>query len=226
MTAAVAIMTVTKTPPRGCYHRGPDPRSRALSTDQITDHLCRCGCGRPTRPYRNTNATYGHVKGEFAPFLPGHAHRVKSLEERFWERVDVQGPDECWEWTAGRIAGGYGRINDLGRPLGAHRVSWEIENQTSVPEGLVVCHRCDNPPCCNPAHLFVGTTRDNAQDRDRKGRGLHGEANYCAKLTWDSVRSIRRRVDAGERQCDLAREYGVTRTTINDIVKGRSWRDF
>ena len=88
-------------------------------------------------------------------------------EERFWVKV-VRGPD-CWNWNGGKLVEGYGRFVDRGKYVLAHRVSWEIHNGP-IPEGLCVLHRCDNPPCTNPDHLFVGTHGDNARDRAAKGR--------------------------------------------------------
>lgn len=195
------------------------------SSDAIPAGLCQCGCGGRTRIASHDYPKYGHIKGEPVRFLPGHHRRAQArpLGERFWERVEVGKPEQCWPWTAGRIPGGYGSITSGGRRLGAHRVAWEIANGP-IAEGLYVCHRCDNPPCCNPAHLFLGTNRENSDDRDAKGRGNHGANNYCSKLTWAGVAEIRTRVAAGEPQAALAGEFGVTKTTINDVVKQRSWK--
>jgi len=106
-------------------------------------------------------------------FLPGHHRRgaYPPLEERFRSRVDVKGPDDCWEWTAGKIPGGYGAVwdNSIGRHQHAHRLAWELANGP-IPDGMWVLHRCDNPPCCNPAHLWLGTQYENDKDRTRKQR--------------------------------------------------------
>lgn len=89
--------------------------------------------------------------------------------EKFWSKVDRRGPEECWPWTGGCIKAGYGRICESGRDEYTHRYSWRL-HFGEIPPGLEVCHKCDNPPCCNPAHLFVGTHRDNMHDALRKGR--------------------------------------------------------
>ncbi len=135
------------------------------------------------------------------------------LEERFWQKVDVRGPDDCWEWKAGRDAQGYGKfwLNDLGRSVHAQRVAWMLAHG-ELPLETMTCHTCDWPCCCDPAHLFQGTARDNHRDMCRKGRiargdrhGRHshpettarGEANGVAKLTEAAVREIRREYAEG-----------------------------
>ena len=156
---------------------------------------------------------------------------MKTLEERFWAKVDKRGPDDCWLWTASTKQGGYGRIRVDGKTEQAHRVSWELENGP-IPEhdsyhGMCVCHTCDNPTCVNPAHLFLGTNTDNSRDRDQKGRGNQpkGEKHNNAKLTEDAVRNIRRYYAAGGcTQKWLAQVYGVTKKTIYYLLHYKTWR--
>jgi len=104
------------------------------------------------------------------------APKAKPLSERFWAKVDRRGLDECWEWQGSRTGRGrYGNVKvDSYTNAPSHRVAWELTNGP-VPEELCVCHRCDNPPCCNPAHLFLGTHQDNMIDKVAKGRQSRGE---------------------------------------------------
>lgn len=158
-------------------------------------------------------------------FLPGSE---KSLEERFWEKVDKRGPDECWEWTANKVHG-YGQISNgkhRGTPLQAHRVSWELHNGP-IPEGLCVLHRYDNRGCVNPAHLFLGTKADNMRDMIQKGRAVHeglkGEANGQSKLTKQQVLKVPVFLAQGYSQKEIAKMLGVCYMTIHRIVIGETW---
>lgn len=132
---------------------------------------------------------------------------------RYWANVDASGGlDACWPWQGNRQDGGYGRISiGAGRVAYAHRVALEIKLGRPIADGMFSCHTCDNPPCCNPAHLFEGTCAENLADSARKGRKPIGSANVRAKLTTDQVVRIRR---AGEPVGVLAAELGVTTRTI------------
>jgi len=149
----------------------------------------------------------------------------ESAVQRFWKGVDKGGPDDCWEWQKFTNPGGYGKIKIQGKSWSSHRVSWMIHR--GDPGDKHVLHRCDNPPCCNPNHLFLGTHADNVQDMITKGRDeailCPGESNHNSKLTEADVIEIRKRLANGERHKDIAASYGVSRTAISDI-NGRSWK--
>lgn len=143
----------------------------------------------------------------------------------FWKRVDRRGPDECWPWVGSHHRQGYGLFVKRGKRRGhllAHRVAWFLEHG-EPPYGLLVRHLCNNENCVNVAHLAIGTSLDNAQDRVRSGRQRWGEVSRNGKLKNDQVREIRRRYASGERICNLAREFGVRDPSISGIVHGRYW---
>jgi hypothetical protein len=149
----------------------------------------------------------------------------KGLDAVF-DRFDqkVQRVDEgCWEWL-GWKSNGYGRFKFRGRNVSATKFSYE-RFVGEVPEGLLVLHRCDNPGCVRPDHLFVGTSRDNTQDMLAKGRhrAQRGSEHHRAKLDEEKVALIRARVRDGEAQVALAREFGVSAQLVNDIIRRRRW---
>lgn len=150
----------------------------------------------------------------------------KTLADRFWEKVDRRGPDECWLWTAAVNEHGYGVMRPEGRRTGptikAHRVSLMLAGVDV--DGLVVRHSCDNPPCVNPAHLSTGTKADNSADMVTRDRHARGSRSGTSKLTERQVAEIRARQAAGELHRVLAAEYGVSRVTITNIVSGKTWR--
>lgn len=157
------------------------------------------------------------VKGPRAPsgvFLP--------QTDTFDEYV-CKMPSGCWEWSGYRNYDGYGKY----RQKSAHRVSFE-RFKGPIPEGMHVCHSCDNPPCVNPDHLWLGTREDNMRDRDQKNRinrwngRRRGAANPCAKLTAEQVEEIRS-LRGQATQAEIGKRFGVCRNTIYHIYAGRCW---
>lgn len=154
-------------------------------------------------------------------------------EVNFWNQFAGKGEDECWETTASKTKNGYGRIWVYPKLVYAHRVAWELVNGT-IPKGMFVCHKCDNPPCCNPNHLFLGTHIDNMRDSQNKGRNNHGPVMYgerhpLSKLTQKDVDEIRAsyikkpRVRNPFGITSLAKKYCVAKSLIHRIVVGKSW---
>ena len=134
---------------------------------------------------------------------------------RFWSHVDKSG--DCWTWTGSTFASGYGRACVDSRIVRAHRVAWEVTNGP-IPKGMWVLHRCDNPPCVRPDHLFLGDRSDNMVDASQKGRLA------TIKLDPIRVRAIRAEYADGVPLRALARTYGVDRSNIQQIVKRKTWR--
>lgn len=150
--------------------------------------------------------------------------------KEFWALVNIGGEDECWPWL-GRIRKGqkhgYGYVHFRGKSYTSHRLAWELSHGKKIPKGKLICHYCDNRPCCNPNHLFKGTVVDNNADRDRKGRGNsgRGEGHGLAKLSVEKVKRIRRLYTTTDcTMKSLAHEFGVTDTQIANVVNRKAWK--
>jgi len=144
--------------------------------------------------------------------------------ERLWLKVAKS--DGCWVWTGMTNDDGYGLLRVGSRRGMAHRISWE-ESFGPIPNGLLVCHHCDNPKCVRPDHLFLGTDRDNSADMRKKGRAAscRGEKNPKAKLTFADAEMIRLAYETlPVKQKDLAVAFGVTSSCISHVITGRKWK--
>ena len=167
-------------------------------------------------------------------------HFSNATIKRFWSKVAVAGPNDCWEWKGWKSSpGGYGKFDLRGKKLRAHRVAFAITNGSFFPS-LKLCHSCDNPPCCNPAHLFLGTTGDNQADAENKGRWIKkpskpkpppkpkyhfpiGEKHHNAKLVPSDILEICELAKMGLCQRAIAKRFHVSQRNVCSILQGKSW---
>lgn len=158
--------------------------------------------------------------------------RAHPNESRFWNHVQpVRGVRKlafpgCWEWQGSRTYKGYGSLERGGRRWLAHRYAWLLSHG-AIPGDMQVCHRCDNPRCVNPEHLFLGTQSTNQLDAVRKRRSAairRGEAHPSAKVSDEQIKEIRKRYRPRQNSRQLAAEYGVSQSLINHIAAGKFGR--
>ncbi len=154
--------------------------------------------------------------------------RQRKPASRLWDRVDKScGADACWLFTGSLNSSGYGHLTIDGKYVGAHRLAWELTNGP-IPDELHVLHNCpggDNPACCNPSHLFLGTHADNMADMLRKRTGKGTKDSAPGKLNWDNVREIRRMIEDGYALRFIARQFRVSPKTICMIRDRITWKD-
>ena len=189
--------------------------------DQQTKRCFQCSRERPVGEFRRD-----------AAFPDGRRSRCRECcslppltrGERFWLLAARGGEDECWPWT-GCATHGHGQVRWGGRTEYAHRVAWSLANGP-IPDGEQVLHSCDNPPCVNPRHLFLGSQLDNVADMMAKGRRADTRGSACptAKLDERAVSEIRRALRGGATPEELALRHGVDEWTVRDVRDRRTWR--
>jgi hypothetical protein len=154
---------------------------------------------------------------------------IKEIADRYWSKVNIGEPDECWEWTASKLLNGYGQFMLNGRPRTAHRIAWMLTHGP-IPDGMLVMHLYDNKACCNPAHLSLGTYADNTQDMVLKGRArggapYYGEDNGNAKVTTQKVKLMRILYGTSNYTYkSLATKFGISVVQVGRIIRCESWR--
>lgn len=192
-----------------------------------------CVCAQCGMTFARSPSRVAHGRGRYCSRECTDLARRISMGDGFWTKVSKAGPvplyaarlGPCWVWTGNTNQWGYGVFARMGRRSMSHRFSWSLVNGP-IPPRMVICHRCDNPPCVRPSHLFLGTQADNVADKIAKGRQEvgRGMAKPQAKLTDGAVREIRRLAEAGIGTWSIARQFGVSPPTIYSVVTGRSWR--
>lgn len=179
-------------------------------------------CGRAVGPHGGHGWCPKHYKRWKAtgdPTATKFVARGASMEQRLHFYLDTSDADACWEWQGFRDSDGYGRVSTAERvPAVASRVAYETWVGV-IPSGLVICHTCDNPPCCNPRHLFAGTAKDNTHDMLAKQRGSHGERHHWQRISDNNVHLIRYLSDQGIKQRVIARMIGCSQAQVSNIVR-------
>ena len=191
-------------------------------------HTCSMpDCEKPARGRGLCSAHYERLRKHGDPSVVLKPWHALTVEGRFKNRVAVT-DNGCHVWTNGRNSKGYGTMKVNGKSVSAHRLAWEFANGT-IPDGLCVLHKCDNPPCCNPDHLFLGTRKDNNDDRDAKGRNInhtgerHGRSVAPDQVIAEAITMKSAGVTLREIQAWLsAQGYTAARSTIS--TWGRTYR--
>lgn len=182
---------------------------RRREASRYRPHPCQCGCGKLTKRTWATGHQPNHGPAPLAP-------------EYFWTRVNKT--STCWLWTGATNKLGYGILHMRRLPGHAHQAAYVLA-KGPIPDGLCVLHKCDNPPCCNPEHLFLGTRTDNNRDMVQKNRqrGPIGLDNAATKITEDDVREIRRRAASGESQRRITCDYPINSRSVSNIINRLTW---
>lgn len=178
-------------------------------------------CGSPFTTKKKTTFTCSKNCASSLP-RPAH-HDPRRIEARFWNQVEKL-ENGCWVWKPSQERKKYGQFYVHNKPVATHRFSYELHNG-QIEEGMYVCHHCDNPPCVNPSHLFLGTSEENAQDMQDKGRKAIGERTGGAKLQPSQVLKIRELYASGNYGVvQLAGMFGVDFTNISMITTRKTWK--
>jgi len=192
-------------------------------TKVINYGQCHCGCQNFTAIAKQTDKKKGHVKGEPKKYIQGHSERSSDYHDPILERMKkrfIKRENGCWEWIGTKSQCGYGVISVGGIKVFAHRLMYTLFNGI-IPDGIFVCHKCDNPSCCRWDHLFLGTVQENSRDMVNKNRQAKGENIGSAKLTEHDVLNIRQDTRPTK---EIAAEYNIDSAYVCRLKKRCKWR--
>lgn len=187
---------------------------------------------KPTKvygPWKNGPKAPKRITMDLGVGLSNFGKKPRDWQERFWEKVEKRGVDECWPWTGTKCDRGYGQMfvgtaGKTRRPYRASRLSYLIAHG-EVPEGYVVRHKCDNPPCCNPNHLEIGIPVQNSRDAVERQQLNQGTRNGNAKFIDDQIRQMRSLKNQGYGNAEIAKLMNTSSGTVCSITNGRAWRN-
>jgi hypothetical protein len=190
-------------------------KTERRSQDGILYWKCRCDCGLE-REVKGSSLRSGRVKqcNFNCPII------LEKNRNEIFDKKYIEAKNGCWIWTGHKIKGGYGQIGYGGELV--HRFSY-TRFKGKIPEGMCVCHSCDNPACVNPEHLWLGTTQENNQDKIDKGRQIRGEKIGTSKLKEFQIKEIIEKLSNGEKIIKIANDYNVSKGSILHIKNKRSW---
>lgn len=182
--------------------------------------LCICECGKESKP-----TTTNLIKGVTKSCGCNREVSKEHTKERLLNSIEIDEQSNCWNWTKAKHRQGYGHTAYKSKYILAHRLSWIIFIG-DIPENNNICHKCDNPSCINPDHLFIGTQTDNVKDCKNKNRAhkSHGEKHLWTKLTKSQVDEIRSEDSKKYTRYELAEKYNISYSGIVCILKNRCWK--
>lgn len=183
--------------------------------------LCKCDCGNEKKVKDIHLYSLKGVKSCGCERIK-YAGKDRFTEEFIRKRVN-RNENGCWEWKGAKHKQGYGNVRYEGKTHLAHRLSWKIF-KGEIPDGFMVCHKCDNSSCVNPEHLFLGTQKDNVSDAIEKERFKPGKLPRQTKLQWDQVQEIKNLHLNGMTRKKLQEKFHVSQTCIAKIITGKSWK--
>ena len=216
------------TPFWGCKHRDPTPSPILFLFVLYWDLSIKSGRNVQASDRMTDSMEVLPMQNSIQNPPPKEKQFRTRLSARFLAKVDILGDDECWEWKASRTFDGYGNYRLNGGMRKAHRVAYAFYNGAEIPAGLCVLHRCDNPACVNPSHLWLGTRTDNNADMKAKGRGVQngvkGTAHYRTNFSNADILKIRAMYKSGHYlQREIGDMFGICQSYVSELVNRKKW---